>query len=325
MSGFARQLLTGGALLLATCGPPSRDGDTQAQPHLSQSAELFAPDVISDERWQYRITFTPDGRTAYWSVAEAFFPQSRRATIHMAALGDDGVWSQPEVAPFSGTFPDMDPFITVDGNRLYFSSIRPLDGVAREDMDLFYMERTAAGWGEPVRLGPEVNTGLDELYPSLDREGTLYFASGPPAPTPDTNWNIYSAARTASGFVRREPVHAVNIRLPWDATAPTADWQFNPEVSPDGRMLLFTSLRSGGHGSGDIYVSHRAAHGAWGEPVNLGPPVNTAADEFHPTLSRDGRTLYFARTVLSPEVVPGSFYSVPVAAIRALDPRATQP
>jgi hypothetical protein len=83
-------------------------------------------------------------------------------------------------------------------------------------------------------------------------------------------------------------------------------------------------LRPGGHGWGDIYVSHRGADGGWGEPVNIGQPVNTTADEFHPTLSRDGRTLYFARTILSPAVVPGSFYSVPVSAIEALSPMATR-
>jgi hypothetical protein len=38
--------------------------------------------------------------------------------------------------------------------------------------------------------------------------------------------------------------------------------------------------------------------------------VNTADDEFHPTLSRDRRTLYFARTIFSPALVPSDFYSV---------------
>lgn len=66
---------------------------------------------------------------------------------------------------------------------------------------------------------------------------------------------------------------------------------------------------------GHLYVSC-LRRGQWTEPVNLGPPVNTADDEFHPTLSRGGRTLYFARTVFSPELVPSDFNSIPTKALR---------
>jgi hypothetical protein len=151
---------------------------------------------------------------------------------------------------------------------------------------------------------------------SADTAGTLYFASGPFRPTPEANWNVYSAAPHGDGFAPRAPVDAVNTRLPWNPDDPTHDWQFNPEVSADGGTLVFASLRPGGYGSGDLYVSHRRG-GEWSAPANLGPLVNTAHDEFHPTLSPDGRTLYFARTLLSPAVVPSNFYSVPTRALDA--------
>jgi hypothetical protein len=309
---LAAVLLLPGAGACAAPPPP--------EPLPPARAEIFAPGVISDGGWQYRITFTPDGGTAYFTVADGFFPRSRRATIHRSQRQRDGSWSAPEVAPFSGAHTDIDPFITPDGRRLYFSSIRPENGAERADLDLFVMERTAAGWGPPVRLGPEVNSAQDELYASLDAAGNLYFASGPFGPSPGSAWNIYSAAPAGGGFAARIPLDAVNTRLPWDPAAPTRDWEFNPEVSADGRMLIFASLRPGGHGFGDLYVSHRGA-GGWGAPVNLGPVVNTGHDEFHPTLSRDGRTLYFARTVIGEETVPSSFYFVATASVEALRPR----
>ena len=271
------------------------------------TAELFAPGVISDANRQWRITFTADGKTAYFSESEGFFPATRQAWIYVTHLVD-GAWTTPEPASFSGTYSDIDPFITPDGQRLYFSSIRPVDGVTRGDIDIWYVERTPDGWGEPVRLGDEVNGPLDELYPSASARGDLYFAAGPFGPTPSTDWNIYVAERAgAKGtFAPRQPIAAVNTDLPWNPANPTADWEFNPEISIDGRTLVFTSLRPGGYGYGDLYVSEYR-DGAWTAPRNLGPAVNTAADEYHPTLTRDG-VLYFVRNDFAAHV--GDFYRI---------------
>jgi hypothetical protein len=67
-----------------------------------------------------------------------------------------------------------------------------------------------------------------------------------------------------------------------------------PMVSPDGRTFYMASNRPGGLGALDIWVSTRAGEGEpWGEPVNVGAPVNSTADDFCPTIARDGHTLYF--------------------------------
>lgn len=279
-----------------------------------QSPEVFSPGVISDERWQWRITFTSNGGTAYYTVSDGFFPIERRSTIMVSHGQEGGMWSAPEVAPFSGTYPDIDPFITPNGRRLYFASIRPVDGVVKPDLDIWMVERTPHGWSKATHLGSEVNSEFDELYPSATADGTLYFASGPFGPTPEADWDLYRAERAGDGFAPREPLTTLNTDLPFDPDNPQADWEFNPEITADGRTLVFTSLRPGGHGSGDLYVSH-FRRGEWTPPVNLGPPVNTSNDEFHPTLSRDGRFLYFARTILSPQLVPSDVYRVPTRAL----------
>src|SRR5690606_11183896 len=267
-----------------------------------------------DERWQWRLTFTPDGATAYYATSDGFFPLTRSATILVSQRSADGSWSQPQVAPFSGTHSDMDPFITPDGTRLYFSSNRPVAGEAKEDFDIWYVERTPAGWGEPVHAGSNVNSELDELYPSATASGTLYFASGPFGFTPDADWDIYRAEPDGRGFSPRERLDVINTRLPFDPANPQADWEFNPEISADGRVLVFTSLRPGGYGWGDLYVSF-LHEGRWSEPRNLGPTVDTAEAESHPTLSRDGRTLYSARTILSTGPVPSDFYRIDTRAL----------
>ena len=66
-----------------------------------------------------------------------------------------------------------------------------------------------------------------------------------------------------------------------------------PFISPDGKTFYMASNRPGGHGGLDIWVSVRASENdPWGDPENV-TSVNTAQDDFCPTMSRDGQLLYF--------------------------------
>ena len=68
-----------------------------------------------------------------------------------------------------------------------------------------------------------------------------------------------------------------------------------PAISKDGLSLYFASNRLGGFGGEDIYVSQRATReDEWGPSMNLGPMINTTANEMVPALSRDGQLLFFA-------------------------------
>jgi hypothetical protein len=68
-----------------------------------------------------------------------------------------------------------------------------------------------------------------------------------------------------------------------------------PAISKDGLSLYFASTRPGGFGGEDIYVSQReTGDSEWGTPINLGPIINTTANEMVPAFSRDGHLLFFA-------------------------------
>jgi hypothetical protein len=90
---------------------------------------------------------------------------------------------------------------------------------------------------------------------------------------------------------------AVNIEL----TSPGADASFNtpsldgcPFISRDGKTFYMASTRPGGLGGIDIWVSTRAhLSEPWGPPVNVGAPVNSEADDFCPTIDRDGHQFFF--------------------------------
>lgn len=75
----------------------------------------------------------------------------------------------------------------------------------------------------------------------------------------------------------------------------SADSDFGPIVTADGKTLYFTSTREGGQGYQDIWVSRRDAEGDWGRALNLGAPINTEYNEGPDSLSVDETTMFFTR------------------------------
>jgi hypothetical protein len=119
-----------------------------------------------------------------------------------------------------------------------------------------------------------------------------------------TGWNPPDTF-TPEGFAEPEPVRGgVNSER---------SWAFNPAVSPDGRQMVFTRLDPvdpQATGFGELYLSRLDDAGEWSEAVNLGRPVNTPMDEYHPSFSADGTTLYFVRRDVSAETPNGKLYRI---------------
>ena len=90
---------------------------------------------------------------------------------------------------------------------------------------------------------------------------------------------------------------AVDIETTGPGTHPdfnTAALEGCPFISPHGTMFFMASNRAGGAGGLDIWVSTRDhTDDEWGAPVNLGAPINSASNDFCPTIGRDGKTFFF--------------------------------
>ena len=70
-------------------------------------------------------------------------------------------------------------------------------------------------------------------------------------------------------------------------------WDSSPCLSPDNRVLYFSSNRPGGIGGKDLYMSNRLANGKWGPAINMGPFINTIGDETAPYMHADNQSFYF--------------------------------
>jgi hypothetical protein len=179
-----------------------------------------------------------------------------------------------------------------------------VDGQERADADIWVVEREGSGWGEPLHLGAAVHSASDELYPSVDADGVLYFGSDRSGGF--GGWDIY---RSEGVDGERGPAENLGAAINGEL------WEFNPFITADGRTLIFTGLNQpDGFGLGDLYASV-VKSGEWQPRVNLGSRINSELDDYHPSLSPDGKVLYFVRHSYEPWV-PGDIYSVPVRALR---------
>lgn len=262
--------------------------------------ELFAPGVISGPKEEYRITFTPDGRTAYFARADISFLESREATILVTRKTRSG-WTEPVPASFSGTYPDIDPVITPDGKHLYFSSIRPVNGEPRTDVDVWVVDLRRDGtWGAPRHLGAVNRPDSDELYPSVARDGRLYVGSDRAGGL--GGWDIWTAVPDGRGGYRE----ATNVGAPVNSAA----WEFNPTLTPSGRKLVWSRLGFTPEGGleppwSDLYAARRTTTG-FAEPEKVAISTDDYW-EFHASFSADGEWLYWIRV----GDTGGDFYRVP--------------
>lgn len=245
--------------------------------------ELFGEGVISTPDYELNAAFLPDGQTVFFTKSTAnlgFW------TIVSSRLVD-GRWSEPEVAPFSGQFSDADLAVTPDGRRLVFISNRPVPGAparGRPVPHIWYVDRTAGGWSEP-RNAAALNSPAGEYYPSAAADGTLYFESARPGGSGRAD--VYRARLVNGEYAAPE-----NLGVPLNSEFNEGD----AAVAPDQRFLILTITgRADDLGAGDLYLSEQV-NGAWSRPRPLPAGINSPALEFCPSLSPDGRFLYFTST-----------------------------
>lgn len=259
---------------------PLLQGPYLGQAPPGEAPEIFAPGIISTDDNQVNAVFTPDGKEFYFSA----FEPGAGYTIMVMNETDAG-WSPPRVAPFSGEYSEVDMFITHDGERMFFISKRPLEqgGPRARGYQIWAMQREGATWGPPAHLGPIVNSGSRQLYPTASRDGTLYFNS-------DRGGGYGRGDFFRSRFVDERYAEPENlggaINTEYDET--------DLLVAADESYVVFTSVgRPDGFGSGDLYVSYRIEDGSWTRALNMGEAINTESSEFCPMLSPDGKYFFF--------------------------------
>ncbi len=267
---------------LASASVSAQDWAYLGQEPPGDTAKLFAPELINHLAHS-SPTFSPDGTEIMWSTVS---DNDETRKIYRVVY-QNNEWSDPTVAAFSGQYHDDQPFISYDGQKLFFASKRSKTPGGEEILDLWYCTKTDSGWSEPTLI----NDSIGMWTPSVTRNGTLYFIDI----IGDAQANGYR--ENMVGIFRSELIDGKYSKpelLPENINSKEHhDW--TPFIAADESYLIFSSHRQGGYGSGDLYISFQDETGNWGEPINMGSAVNTDKQERFPGVSPDGKYLFFTR------------------------------
>ncbi len=201
-------------------------------------------------------------------------------------------------APINTMWAEGELSFAADGTMVYCSAREDMAVAAGDPKDLYIatFNGETGRWNTAVNMGIPVNappaTEVDPLRAGDDREpwitadgNTIYFKSDRLATSSPRNANDLFVTRKVNGQWHRPELIGYPIST-------NIGNEHCPAILQDGETLCFASMREGGYGGSDIYCARPDANGGWQEPVNQGPNINAAAEEFHFTQDSNGM-VYF--------------------------------
>jgi len=232
---------------------------------------IFAAGLISGAGYRLHgaLVIRPDKREICWSVIPP-------AVVSISLV--DSTWSDAAPMPLEGRGVHA-PVFLADGTRLFYQCV--MEG-GYGSLDIWWKNRTADGWSEPVNAGSVLNSNLLESQPSVTNDGTLYFTGT--LEGVGLNRGIYRSSLVNGEYSRPELLgDGIN----------TEYIDYCPWIAGDESYLLFASSRPRSEEILHLHVSFREPDGRWSEPVNIHPVIGFDESARFPSVSPDGRFLFF--------------------------------
>ena len=241
--------------------------------------------TINDKHHQYFPSLSADGRLLVFTEREVD-TEKKDEDFYYSEIDTDGSFIPKRKLPGHINTPlnEGAQAVSADGRIIIFTGCHRPEGYGSCDLYASYLKPDGT-WSVPQNLGSAINTTQWESQPSLSPDGrTIYFVRGKTGK--DESTDIYFST--------------LNENKQWSEAKPipgsvnTPGREATPFIYFDNQTLFFASDGHPGFGDMDFFYSKRNPDGIWSEPVNLGYPINTAAEEFSLIISPDGRTAYFA-------------------------------
>lgn len=237
-----------------------------AGPYLGQkppgsTPEIFAPGIVNtEENREIEGMFGADMNTFYFIRRPLGEESSSNALVAMTNEG--GLWREKSI--LQGV---SEPSVSPDGSTIYLKTK--------------YIQRTDDGWSDPESLGSPFD-GIDIFRLSAASSGTYYLDTF----TPELDAPLrYS--RLIDGQYEQPRSLGPQFAI--------GRYNAHPYIAPDESYVIWDSRRDDGYGSSDLYISYREIDGSWGPAINLGDRINTPGAENYPSVSPDGKFLFFDR------------------------------
>ena len=225
--------------------------------------EAFAPGIVTTEHYEYSGVFTPDMKEFYFIRGD----EENKKQEFVVFKNKNNRWHESVISPRVGQ-----PFIAPDGKTMHLGRR--------------YMERTETGWSERKSLGsPFEDIRIMRLTASSN--GTYYFDTY----VEDEEDFPIRYSRLIDGEYEEPKILSEEIN--------TGTQLNHPFIAPDESYLIWDAKRDGGYGDSDLYISYRQQDGSWGEAINLGDKINSAAWDAAAHVTPDGKYLFFQRLISS--------------------------
>jgi len=281
---------------------PKLTGPYLGQKPPGSTPEIFAPGIVSTEEANIHssVSFTPDGRLLFF--ARLYDNPHNAETYSLSEV--TGLW---QFISLDHSFQDcFSPMLSPDGKTLLLA----------KKNSLVVSHCNNSIWSPVEILGPEVNFQKRQDGASVSADGTLYYTTMfSPSNRQD---GIYCSRRESGRYNKAEQFCTGYTGRPSDGY---------PFIAPDESYMIFMSWRPGVFGNWDLYIVFKSDNGTWTSPVSMGPAINTAASESFPSVTPDGRYLFFNSNRKSylvkqqPEHFYGNIYWVSAKIIEELRPK----
>ncbi len=226
---------------------------------------IFGKGIITiEDRAEFGLAISP-------SYDEIFFTAGDPdGGLMFIKKKNDGSWSSPKLANLRGDNEfEMEAFYTSDGEQLYFTS-----GDTTDTNRIWRSVKEKSGWSKAELLNSPVNKTF-VFWATFTNTSTMYYNNLAVA-------KIYRSELVDGKYSKTSDVGIEGF-------------QFHPTIAADESYILFNSRRPDGFGEHDIYIVFKTNKGSWTAPINLGEQINTDVSETCPSISPDGKFIFFSR------------------------------
>lgn len=240
-------------------------GDYLGQPLPGDSAVIFAPGIVSvNGRYEFAVSFTPD-------LEEIYFTGKRKgesSSIYFSKLIDKK-WTNPKKANLTkGKRGEMEAFVNFSGNKIYFTASDS------KGVEIWRANRSGNWWGNAIKLDSPINDDM-VFYSNVAKNGDLYYKNV-------SKGKMYYAPNKNGKFPE---IFEAGI-----------EYGSHGFIAPSQDFMLIDALKDNDKTKDkDIHVCFKKKDGAWTKPINLGSGVNSNFNETCPSITPDGKYLFFSR------------------------------
>jgi len=255
--------------------------------------EVFAPGIISlNGRYEHGVSFSPDLHEIYFSANK----KGGLTAIYFSKLEGEK-WKPVKKAKFTKgrKEEEMHPFVSSNGEKIYFTALNS----DNTDVKIWYANRSGDSWGDVTKLDSPINDDK-VFYPNVAKNGDLFYFNV-------SKGRMYFASNKNGSFPK---VQEMEI-----------EFGVHGFISPSQDYLLVNARNKEDDQRKDseIYVYFKKKDGTWSKPINLGKEVNSNFPETVPSITPDGKYLFFSR--YNEEGGLSNFYWVSTEIIEKLRPK----